>query len=349
MRGRSWRLGRTVVAVAFVAAAAALVGTFTATRSASHAPFVFTKGDPDSSIKTKAGIANEGPDGSLAAQLEAQRAYPADSVPAAATANSQATFAALSTARQGAGRLGIDRPEPGQVPGRARPVPRRRQAVHGFGPRHRARDRRLQEGGQVLPLPRCGRRRRVGGRQGDRRGRQRALAVQVRLVRRRTRSARCSSIRRDPTGNTVYAGTGEPNASGDSEAGVGIYKSTDGGDTWTLVPGQRHLQGSRGRRRSRSTGPATCSSASPARSAASAPSPAARSAARRRPRWCRRAACTGGSRAARGRCFGRPTSAARRRSPSIRTTRTSSTSRRSPRASGARSTTARRGRRSRRR
>ena len=41
----------------------------------------------------------------------------------------------------------------------------------------------------------------------------------------------------DPTGNTVYAGTGEPNASGDSEAGVGVYKSTDGGNSWTLVPG----------------------------------------------------------------------------------------------------------------
>ncbi len=40
----------------------------------------------------------------------------------------------------------------------------------------------------------------------------------------------------DPTGKTVYAGTGEPNASGDSEAGVGIYKTTDGGNTWTLVP-----------------------------------------------------------------------------------------------------------------
>ena len=103
MRGRSWRLGRIVVAVAFVAVAAVLVGTFTATRSASHAPFVFTKGDPDSSIKTKAGIANEGPDGSLAAQLEAQRAYPADAVPAAATANSQATFADLSKHGKGQG------------------------------------------------------------------------------------------------------------------------------------------------------------------------------------------------------------------------------------------------------
>jgi hypothetical protein len=34
-------------------------------------------------------------------------------------------------------------------------------------------------------------------------------------------------------GGVLYAGTGEPNASGDSEAGLGIWKSTDGGDTWT--------------------------------------------------------------------------------------------------------------------
>lgn len=37
----------------------------------------------------------------------------------------------------------------------------------------------------------------------------------------------------DPTGNTLYAGTGEPNASADSEAGFGIYKTTNGGNTWT--------------------------------------------------------------------------------------------------------------------
>jgi hypothetical protein len=41
----------------------------------------------------------------------------------------------------------------------------------------------------------------------------------------------------DPSGDTLYAATGEENASGDSEAGVGIYKTTDGGDTWALVPG----------------------------------------------------------------------------------------------------------------
>ena len=41
----------------------------------------------------------------------------------------------------------------------------------------------------------------------------------------------------DPTGETLYAGTGEPNASSDSEAGLGLFKSTDGGDHWTAVSG----------------------------------------------------------------------------------------------------------------
>lgn len=44
-----------------------------------------------------------------------------------------------------------------------------------------------------------------------------------------------SSITLDPndsSGDTLYVGTGEANASGDSAAGVGMYKSTDGGDRW---------------------------------------------------------------------------------------------------------------------
>src|SRR5881227_732955 len=39
----------------------------------------------------------------------------------------------------------------------------------------------------------------------------------------------------DATGNTLYVGTGEPNGSSDSEAGVGLYKSVDGGQNWSLV------------------------------------------------------------------------------------------------------------------
>jgi hypothetical protein len=46
------------------------------------------------------------------------------------------------------------------------------------------------------------------------------------------------SIVFDPNdANTLYVGTGEPNGSGDSEAGVGLYKSTDGGSSWSLVAG----------------------------------------------------------------------------------------------------------------
>ena len=47
----------------------------------------------------------------------------------------------------------------------------------------------------------------------------------------------------DPTGQTIYAGTGEPNVSGDSEAGMGVYRSTDGGATWALLPGSSQFQG----------------------------------------------------------------------------------------------------------
>lgn len=36
--------------------------------------------------------------------------------------------------------------------------------------------------------------------------------------------------------DTLYVGTGEPNASGDSAAGLGVYRSTNGGDSWTLLP-----------------------------------------------------------------------------------------------------------------
>src|SRR4051794_3869161 len=39
----------------------------------------------------------------------------------------------------------------------------------------------------------------------------------------------------DASGNTIYAGTGKANAT--NQAGLGLYRSTDGGDTWALVPG----------------------------------------------------------------------------------------------------------------
>lgn len=41
----------------------------------------------------------------------------------------------------------------------------------------------------------------------------------------------------DHSGRTIYVGTGEPNGSSDSEAGLGLYKSTDAGNHWSLVGG----------------------------------------------------------------------------------------------------------------
>ena len=38
---------------------------------------------------------------------------------------------------------------------------------------------------------------------------------------------------RDP--DTIYAGTGEPNSSGDSAAGLGLYRSNDGGEHWRRI------------------------------------------------------------------------------------------------------------------
>ena len=37
--------------------------------------------------------------------------------------------------------------------------------------------------------------------------------------------------------NVIYAGTGEANYSGDSRYGIGLLKSTDGGTSWSVIPG----------------------------------------------------------------------------------------------------------------
>jgi hypothetical protein len=50
----------------------------------------------------------------------------------------------------------------------------------------------------------------------------------------------------DRSGKTIYLGTGEPSGSSDSEAGLGLYKSTDRGEHWSLVPGSRPVAKDRG-------------------------------------------------------------------------------------------------------
>jgi hypothetical protein len=50
-------------------------------------------------------------------------------------------------------------------------------------------------------------------------------------------STAIGSLAVDPNGKgkVLYAGTGEQNQSGDSEAGVGLFRSTDGGEHWSVV------------------------------------------------------------------------------------------------------------------
>ena len=54
-------------------------------------------------------------------------------------------------------------------------------------------------------------------------------------------SGAIGSLTYDAAHHTLYAGTGEDAAAGDAEAGVGIYKSTDGGDTWTPLGGNANF------------------------------------------------------------------------------------------------------------
>ena len=82
--------------VAATALAAALVAGMAASShpTAKGGSFTALKAGGES-IGDKAGIANEGPNGTPEAEQAAQRAYPAESVPFSATLNSVATFNAF--------------------------------------------------------------------------------------------------------------------------------------------------------------------------------------------------------------------------------------------------------------
>jgi len=230
------RLGRIAVVVALVALAAVIVGAFATSRTHSVTTHRFAKGDPDSSRKDQAGIANEGPDASVAAQQEAQRAYPADSVPDIATSNSQATFASLSKHGNGPGAWQSIGPSQAKYPalldqflagGKEYTASGRvtAMAIGGCKDGDKCSLYIGAAGGGVW----------VANKATDRNGQ---VNWQYKSGSFGTNAIGALLVDpSDSSGNTVYAGTGEANASADSEAGLGIYKTTDGGDTWALVPG----------------------------------------------------------------------------------------------------------------
>jgi len=183
-----------------------------------------------------AGVPNEGPEDTYAAEQAALRAFPADEVPPEAAINSQNTFQSFR--------------QSGRTAGTWSPI----------GPLSRAQypgvlDQFLFDGapfnasGRVTALaiaPSCSLARcrvYLGAAGGGVWATDRALSGSFATwsyLSGSLASNAVGSILIDPSdasGNTLYVGTGEPNASGDSEAGVGIYKSSDGGLSWSLVPG----------------------------------------------------------------------------------------------------------------
>ena len=226
-----------VIATAAVLVVTAITsGTFSA-RSADPAyqhDIEFGKHANDSK-EALAGIPNEGPEDTYAAEQAALRAFPADEVPPEAAINSQNTFQQLKQ---------------GKAVGQWSPI----------GPLNRAQypavlDQFLFDGAQynaagrvtaMAIAPSCTKtncRLYIGAAGGGVWVTDKALAganATWSYLGGGLGSNAIGSILLDPSdasGNTLYVGTGELNASGDSEAGVGIYKSTNGGQTWSLVTG----------------------------------------------------------------------------------------------------------------
>ena len=189
-----------------------------------------------------AGIANEGPDASFAAQEEDQRAYPADSIPFSASLDAISTFNALKSKGRGAGNWQSIGPNQAKYPalldqflaGGKEYTASGRVTAMAIGGCKNGKKCSLYvgaAGGGVW----------VADKATDNEGN---VHWQFKSGSFATNAIGSLLVdRSDPSGNTVYAGTGEPNASGDSEAGMGIYKSTDGGDSWTLVAGSSAFQG----------------------------------------------------------------------------------------------------------
>ena len=232
MSRRAWVVVGVVAAAALVAALVA--GMAASSHRDAHTNIVLAKKAGGEAVKDLAGVANEGPESTWEAEQAAARAYPADAIPSAAQSNSASTFKALNNkggkkgAWQSIGPQAAEYPavldqflaggKPYTASGRVTAL-----AIGGCKPNNKCSLYVGAAGGGVW----------VGQANDGADGHWKFVsgsfgtnAIGALLV-----------DPADPSGNTVYAGTGEPNASADSEAGLGIYKSTDGGDTWSFVPG----------------------------------------------------------------------------------------------------------------
>jgi len=194
----------------------------------------FVKGDPDapSSEEAKLENGNEGERGpSSAAEEEfANRAYPADDIPFQLTLNAQNAFNQIKAKGVGKGK---------NVPGQwtlVGPSTANYPSVLTFSGADYATSGRIT--GLAID-PNCSTKKCrlwVGAAGGGVWRTDNALSgsgANWTFVSGSFATNAIGVLYYDNGSNTLYAGTGESHASGDSEAGMGIYKSTDGGDSWT--------------------------------------------------------------------------------------------------------------------
>ncbi len=196
----------------------------------------FAKGDPDANnemIAGNGGEAERGP-GSEAEAEYLERAYPADEIPFQLTLNAQAAFNQIKAKGVGKGK---------NVPGQwtlIGPSTANYPGVLTFSGADYTTSGRITA---LAVAPDCapnGCRLWVGAAGGGIWRTDNALSgsgANWTFVSSGFATNAIGTLTYDAAHGVLYAGTGEPNASGDSEAGMGIYKSTDGGNTWTQLPG----------------------------------------------------------------------------------------------------------------
>ena len=228
---RFWGLGMAGVLIAIAAIAASVVSTGGA-RSDRWSSSKFT-GDPDAAATHAAATPGEGPIDGYEAYLSAQRTYPANVIPPSFVQNAKATFEKIAKAGDSQGNNHWD--PYGPVQNSIQP------GVLSFSGADTLTASRMTA---LVVAPTCvpGNCRLWAGSAGGGVWRTNdALAANPTWTWLNGNLALNSvgTLVADPndsSGNTLYLGTGEANrCSSGCESGVGIYRSTNGGDSWTKL------------------------------------------------------------------------------------------------------------------
>ncbi len=230
---KRWRLALGLFGVLLIVGVASVLGT-AATRTSS-APSVLHAakgGDPDANAKATASLEKSPASVTAAEEAYAQKAYPADEVTVQAAANARASWTALNhrgigKGKNKAGQWTMIGPSHSNMPG---------ELVFSGAD--------YTTSGRITALaldPACSQskcRVWIGAAGGGIWRTTNALSGSPSwdFVSGSFATNAIGALTYDAASGTLYAGTGEPNASADSEAGMGLYKSTDGGDSWTLLP-----------------------------------------------------------------------------------------------------------------